>query len=416
MKKKLFGALIIAFMLAVLGLYVWELTTTGESDNLITLIAVEVSMTAALFRLFKGGRSGRRSASFYEQRYAKETLRAFEGRNQERKRLFNVARLYNEQKYDKALDILRELKRDCRNTYDKQAVMLFTALCYSDSGNSSAAEEEYEKLLLENPENGYALGNLGVLCIENGQNARAEELYQKMIALDPNDPLGYHNLASLYYRVHEYERAVELAKKALEKKQNFYQAAALLSILCALLGRSEDSCQYFKLAVANGQNAQNLRFTIDRRLTEQREVRRFAKELSGRRQDFDGDIIITDPCYIAKNSEEWDSCKYGQDLSAIQIRSFITFEHGDSVGTTLINTDTDEIIGEFASDSGMVSVMLLSEVEAHYPQALKTIAPSCYTIIRNFQGTISASSIPDNDDQYWKLTGEGNINFESAPD
>ena len=184
----------------------------------------------------------------------------------------------------------------------------------------------------------------------------------------------------------------------------------------ALCDDTKRSQQYFEQAVTHGQNAQNLRATIDRRLAEREEIRRYERELAGRSLQFDGDIVITDPTYVVYDHEDWNKCEFGENLAALGIRTYLTFGHGDCVGTTVINTESDEILGEFASDSCMVSVILMSELLAYNPQALEKTDPGCYTIIRNFHGTISALAIPDDEDQYWKLVGNGNICFETCPD
>lgn len=39
---------------------------------------------------------------------------------------------------------------------------------------------------------------------------------------------------------------------------------------------------------------------------------------------FPGDIVITDPCYIVKNSADWSDCGYGQALDALGISTFLS--------------------------------------------------------------------------------------------
>ena len=416
MKRIILIVLVILLMAAALGFYLWEIVTKGESDNLLSLLAVEFSLLATLVRLFKKERRVRRPLTFYEHHYAPELGRAFDNQPKNKKKLLAAIRLYNENKFDPSLDMLRELYRECRSTYDRQAVLMFTALCYNDSNRESSAIEYYEKILIENPDHSSALGKLAILCTECGKYTDAERLYLRVIDNSPEEGLGYHNLASLYYRMGDYSQAISLAHTALEKKQNFYQASALLSILYALCDDTKRSQQYFEQAVTHGQNAQNLRATIDRRLAEREEIRRYEQELAGRSLQFDGDIVITDPTYVVYNHEDWNKCEFGENLAALGIRTYLTFGHGDCVGTTVINTESDEIFGEFASDSCMVSVILMSELLAYNPQALEKTDPSCYTIIRNFHGTVSALAIPDDEDQYWKLVGNGNICFETCPD
>lgn len=416
MKRKIGIILVIALMIAALGLYLWEVMTEGESDNLLSLLAVEFSLLATLVRLFKGGKRARKPLSFYEHHYAKELGRAFEGQPKQRKKLLGALRLYNENRFDLALSDLKALYRECRNTYDKQAVLLFTALCYDDSERKDEAAERYEALLIENPDHATALGNLAILYIGKGKYGEAEKLYLRAIDIAPEEALGYHNLASLYYRTRDYERAAAFAHGALEKKQNMYQASALLSILYALSDDTQKSQYYFSHAVSNGQDARSLRATIDRRIEEREEIKRYERDLSGRCRQFDGDIVITDPTYLVKEPGDWEKCHYGDALDALGISTYLTFPHGDCGGSVLINPDTDEILGEFASDSCQISVVLLSELLSYDADALKRVHPSCYTIIQDFHGSVKAEVVPDDVDQYWKLVGEGNIRFETISD
>ena len=39
--------------------------------------------------------------------------------------------------------------------------------------------------------------------------------------------------------------------------------------------------------------------------------------LDGEPMEFDGDIIITDPCYIMKEDDDWATCAYGEDIDII---------------------------------------------------------------------------------------------------
>jgi len=411
--------LVILLMFATLGLYLWGIVMNGDapSDKLLQFLAIEFSALATLIRVIKGTGHKRRNLSFYERHYADQLGRAFENDPKIRRQLLEAIRLYNENKFDDAIENLLQLKRCCRNTQDRQAVLMFTALCYSDSNQSEKAISEYEKLLEENPYHNSALGNLAILYMQQGNYAAAEPLYQRAIDAAPEEGLGYHNLASLYYRMNDYDRAIDLFQKALEKKHTLYQAAATLSIIFALRGETQESRKFFEQAVTNGQNAQNLRTTIDRRLSEQEEIRQFARHISQKTARFDGDILITDPTFFINSNEDWETCKHGERLDLLGIQSFLTFSQGDAVGTTLINTENDDILGEFASDSCMVSVILLSEVLAYRSNALKDIPSDCYTVIHDFHGIIRAEMDEENHaTSCWKLIGEGNIPFESIFD
>ncbi len=128
--------------------------------------------------------------------------------------------------------------------------------------------------------------------------------------------------------------------------------------------------------------------------------------------EFKGDIIITDPVYIVKDDCDWGECEYGEALEMLGINTYFTTGNGDSVGNLIVNTDTKKVLGEFGSDSCMVSVMLLDELLAYNPTCLDKLGQHCYTILKGFDGTVERIEIEDEeDDQYWALVGKGSINF-----
>lgn len=92
---------------------------------------------------------------------------------------------------------------------------------------------------------------------------------------------------------------------------------------------------------------------------------------------FDGDIIITDPCYIMRaehhgttplTDDDWGACEYGDNMEVLGIHNYMTRDtiYGDW-SCTVYNTDTKEAIGEFCADAGLVSVFLLDEVLKYNP-------------------------------------------------
>lgn len=140
----------------------------------------------------------------------------------------------------------------------------------------------------------------------------------------------------------------------------------------------------------------------------------------------DGDIIITDPGYITYSHKDWRLCKYGDRMERLGIKNYIVRStlYGDwSCGT--YNTDTNESLGEFCADSGLVGVFLLDEVLKYNPEFDYHIKRKWTTTwIQNFKGTIQyRATVVNTEDDLWheanafleghginKLTGEP-INF-----
>lgn len=114
---------------------------------------------------------------------------------------------------------------------------------------------------------------------------------------------------------------------------------------------------------------------------------------------FDGDIIITDPCYIIRaphngttpiTDDDWHACSYGYDMEVLGIKNYITRDtiYGDWSCTTY-NSDTKESIGSFCADAGLVSVLALDEVLKYNPYFNYHEEKNwTTTLIENFKGDV----------------------------
>lgn len=157
-----------------------------------------------------------------------------------------------------------------------------------------------------------------------------------------------------------------------------------------------------------------------------------------KRKHFTGDIIITDPCYICKKDcDDWSKSDYGTELNRLGITNFITNDtlYGDW-GCHTYNQDTEEVLGQFCADAGLVTVCLLEEVLKYNPNFKEEYIkerPWCVTVIKDFDGDVSFIQrhlkyehdndyIRDDGTIVWKkgdvgedvelvVVGEGNINF-----
>lgn len=125
--------------------------------------------------------------------------------------------------------------------------------------------------------------------------------------------------------------------------------------------------------------------------------------------EFDGDIIITDPCYIMREDDDWAVCAYGENMEALGITHYMTRDtlYGDWSCTTF-DTDTKEAIGKFCADAGLVSVFLLDEVLKYNPY-YKDHLKNKWTVtwIKDFKGTVEfvvkhIEGYYEEDTDYWK--------------
>lgn len=118
----------------------------------------------------------------------------------------------------------------------------------------------------------------------------------------------------------------------------------------------------------------------------------YDKYLDSEPKYFEGDIIITDPCYIIDEltDGDWEKCGYGFYMEALGISHYMTRDtlYGDWSCTTY-NSDTAKVIGDFCADAGLVSVFLLDEVLKYNPHFDYHIRkPWTTTWIKNFKGTV----------------------------
>lgn len=174
---------------------------------------------------------------------------------------------------------------------------------------------------------------------------------------------------------------------------------------------------------------------------------------------FNGTIVITDPCYIIKKTQEcqndWERCEYGERMEVLGITHYISEStiYGDWSCTTYSTNCTDvenqveeisrickkaleaaeeygesskefteckekfdkitsslERIGVFGADAGMVSVFLLDEVLIYNPDFFQEIKkhPWCVTVIPDFDGDVKYY-IDEEGEAH--IIGKGNINF-----
>ena len=128
---------------------------------------------------------------------------------------------------------------------------------------------------------------------------------------------------------------------------------------------------------------------------------------------FEGDIIITDPCYIMKSDNDWHESEFGEDLAAIGIGTHLTCDSIEC-DCEVVNTRTGDVIGTFCSDSRMISVMLISEVRAYNPDFDRSLDHDAYTVIEGFEGEVDISECEDYDGAHVVITGRGNINFRTG--
>lgn len=109
---------------------------------------------------------------------------------------------------------------------------------------------------------------------------------------------------------------------------------------------------------------------------------------------FEGTIIITDPCYFAKD-EDWNDGFITQEYLINPDLGFTDYiwiytGFGDTTGVVLSSENEERQLGTFGVDSGSYGVFYLSEVESYNPGKTEYFRkhPGLATIIKNYSGDI----------------------------
>jgi len=116
----------------------------------------------------------------------------------------------------------------------------------------------------------------------------------------------------------------------------------------------------------------------------------FFEYLDTEKIELDGDVLITDPCYIVDDDDDWERSDYGKHFEKIGITNFVTHDtiYGDW-SCSMFDTETDEKVGDFCADAGMVTIISLDQAMNYNKTGVKALLKKdwCATIVKNFKGT-----------------------------
>ncbi len=112
-------------------------------------------------------------------------------------------------------------------------------------------EEEYKRILKDNPNNYEALVGLGNLYFDNQQYQQAVEYYRQALKINPNDPNVRTDLAVCYIYLDLYELAAQELETVISKYPNHPYARRNLAAVYQRMGRIKDAVtqldEYLKL-------------------------------------------------------------------------------------------------------------------------------------------------------------------------
>lgn len=255
-------------IIGVVGYYFYDVfcLNTPYTRNLFKMLTVVAGSFGAIAKLNSAGRG--KSLAFYENAYKEQIGNAFEGKPSHRKKLLRACRAYDEGKYNKAIRMLFKLLKSADGRKDEVPVLLFIALCYTDSGVPNEAIGVYNDLLKVDPFNATAYSNLGLLYLHQGDYETAISNFDKSIHSDYSNYYAYSNIANCYFRMDNYDKAIYNAELALKHKNNGVEAAGLLTIIYALIGDEANKKRCYHLAITAGQSPKKLNAAIEYYLSE----------------------------------------------------------------------------------------------------------------------------------------------------
>lgn len=120
---------------------------------------------------------------------------------------------------------------------------------------------------------------------------------------------------------------------------------------------------------------------------------------------FKGDLIITDPGYVAKDQEDWDKCGYGDHMEHLGFQTclsaLVTEGEEDLCGWS---TDGKTCYGTFVTDSGVATAFLLEEILKYDPTFDEHLeCPENTLWIPGFDGEIFVKG--QGEQQWFEATG-----------
>lgn len=120
---------------------------------------------------------------------------------------------------------------------------------------------------------------------------------------------------------------------------------------------------------------------------------------------FQGDLMITDPAYVAKDAEDWAKCGYGDHMDRLGLNTWlsalVTEGEEDLCGWSM---DGKTCYGTFVTDSGVATAFLLEEILGYDPDFDEHLAcPENVLWIPGFDGEITVKG--QGEDQWFEATG-----------
>ena len=124
---------------------------------------------------------------------------------------------------------------------------------------------------------------------------------------------------------------------------------------------------------------------------------------------FTGDLIITDPGYVAKDAQDWKKSGYGDHMEKLGLKTSLSalVTEGEE-DLCALSPDGKTFFGTFVTDSGVATAFLLEEILAYDPTFDEhTECPENALWIPGFDGEVTVCG--EGEDQWFEGTGSHNF-------
>ena len=119
---------------------------------------------------------------------------------------------------------------------------------------------------------------------------------------------------------------------------------------------------------------------------------------------FKGNLMITDPLFVAKEEADWVKCGYGDNMAALGMKTSLTALVTEGEADFMAFSPEGKCYGTFVSDSGVATAFLLEEILAYDPGFDEhTECPENVLWIPDFDGEVTVHGTGE--DQWFEATG-----------
>ena len=260
---KIILGLNIAVIIFVAGMLIYQLFIAEEKDYKI--IAKAGSLALVYFLAMTGIVKKQSPLDYivYADQYSDVIGEAFKNDKTAHKKLMKGLTLYKRKKYDKAIKILDEAKRDCLYSDDFTAVLFFKACCHKEKKELSEAVDCFEEILEHNDASAPVYIAYGEALFDSEDYGKALMAYHKAVELAPQSPTANTRLGGCYIKISEPQKALVYLLKALELDPDDMLAISSTAVAYKFLNDSENAEKYCALFGKKGGDASTLRVIVN---------------------------------------------------------------------------------------------------------------------------------------------------------